>query len=227
MNRATPGDRPVSNQSDPISSALIVEDNPDHTTLARIALERAGVDRIDISASVAEAFELIKKHAYGLVLIDYHLPDGYGTDLIDWITPRSRIVMMTGLGNEWIAVEAFRSNALDYVVKDALFRQTLPALIRRTVGGSTDGSRSPGESGMAAPGRSSAVHTPVELLPCPTVETPTDQSAGVQANCLEEIRSLTVRLASLRPGCEQHDGEDQFDELVKRFRVSQASDQSN
>ena len=112
---------------------LMVEDNPDHELLAKTALERHGFWRIDVARSMAEAFERMRAREYTVLLVDYCLPDGYGLDLLDWVDEDCTVVMMTAQGNEKVAAEAFKRGALDYVVKDTLFREVLPELVSQAV----------------------------------------------------------------------------------------------
>lgn len=112
---------------------LMVEDNPDHVQLARTALEKHGFWLIDVATTMAEAFEMMRSHQYRVLLVDYCLPDGYGIDLLDWVDEDCTVVMMTAQGNEKVAAEAFRRGALDYVVKDSLFREVLPEIVEQAV----------------------------------------------------------------------------------------------
>jgi DNA-binding NarL/FixJ family response regulator len=67
-----------------------------------------------------------------LVLADYLLSDGYGTDLIPLVR-EVPVVIMTGHGSERVAIEALRAGASDYLIKDvdgAFLRQVAPTLAR-------------------------------------------------------------------------------------------------
>ena len=114
-------------------SVLIVEDNPDHATLARAALEESNFWSLDITTTVASAFKMICAKDYGVLLVDYRLPDGNGLDLLDWVKKDSAVIMMTGQGDERVAVQAFKSGVFDYVVKDALFRTTLVVAVEQAI----------------------------------------------------------------------------------------------
>ena len=104
---------------------LIVEDNPDHATLAQIALNNYGFEHIDIAPTINKAFEKINTNDYDVLLVDYCLPDGYGLELIEWIKKNCVIIMMTGQEDEQVAVQTFKKGAYDYIIKDALFRHML------------------------------------------------------------------------------------------------------
>jgi response regulator of citrate/malate metabolism len=112
---------------------LMVEDNPDHAHLARTALEDYGFWLIDSAGTMAEAFQMMRSHHYQVLLVDYCLPDGYGLDLLDWVDERCTVVMMTAQGSEKVATEAFKRGALDYVVKDSLFREVLPEIVEQAM----------------------------------------------------------------------------------------------
>lgn len=115
------------------TSILMVEDNPDHILLARGALERCGFWLIDVATCMADAFAKMQARRYHVLLVDYCLPDGYGIDLLDWVGNDCTVVMMTAQGNEKVAAEAFKRGALDYVVKDSLFREVLPDIVEQAV----------------------------------------------------------------------------------------------
>lgn len=115
------------------TSILMVEDNPDHAMLARSALLRNRTWLIEIASTMGEAFEKMRHRSYEVLLVDYCLPDGYGLDLLDWVDEECAVVMMTAQGSEQVAVEAFRRGALDYVVKDALFREVLPEIVEQAL----------------------------------------------------------------------------------------------
>lgn len=115
------------------AAVLMVEDNPDHVDLALTAMEAYGFLAIDVAGTMAAAFEMMKAKTYQVLLVDYCLPDGYGIDLLDWVDDRCTVVMMTAQGNEQVAVEAFKRGVLDYVVKDSLFRETLPEIVEQAM----------------------------------------------------------------------------------------------
>jgi len=75
---------------------------------------------------VAERVERRGRHRLEpRILLDLHLPDGDGLELLDRL-PRSGgrpgvpVVMLTGQGNEAVAVAAMKAGAKDYLPKDVL-----------------------------------------------------------------------------------------------------------
>lgn len=86
--------------------------------------------------SAAEALVEARSGRWLLLLLDYHLADGDGLAVLDEVNkiPVSRrptVVMLTGSGNEHVAVEAMKRGAKDYLVKSGVH---LPELRRAILG---------------------------------------------------------------------------------------------
>jgi DNA-binding response OmpR family regulator len=116
-----------------VVSILIVEDNPDHATLAQAALEEHADWEIKVVNTLEKAFAATMAKKFDVVLLDYVLPDGFGLDLLDWIKKDCAVIMMTSQGSEEVAVESFRRGVINYVVKDCLFRHTLANVVEGLV----------------------------------------------------------------------------------------------
>ena len=101
-------------------SILLVEDDAAHSELiCRSFKNSSGQFNITAIPSLSAARAVIEVSTPGLILLDYMLQDGYGTELLpgpDQL-PESPIVLMTSHGDELIAVDAIKSGALDYIVK--------------------------------------------------------------------------------------------------------------
>ena len=94
---------------------LLVEDEPAHAELVQRAFDTRGdIFRLSIAMSLQEARARIAATTFELIITDWRLPDGEGTELIDSGVP---VVLMTSHGNERIAVDAIKAGALDYLVK--------------------------------------------------------------------------------------------------------------
>jgi DNA-binding response OmpR family regulator len=79
-----------------------------------------------------EAIAWLGGHEPTLVLLDYSLPDMTGATLLDLVRMPPFIVT-TGAGDERIAVEMMKRGALDYLVKDGLFLDTLSSVVERAL----------------------------------------------------------------------------------------------
>lgn len=69
---------------------LAVEDEPRNSALLKAILGRAGY-RLEVAGDLAEARTLLASMTPNLVLLDRHLPDGDGLDLIDTIRDDDRL----------------------------------------------------------------------------------------------------------------------------------------
>ncbi len=70
---------------------------------------------------------MLQENCYDVVLLDLHLPDGEGISLIKRIkqqVPETPVVVLTGVKDDTLAVEALREGAQDYVLKSDTFSPT-------------------------------------------------------------------------------------------------------
>lgn len=86
----------------------------------------------------AEAFELTKQHQPDVILLDYGLPDSEGLDTLAQLRQQHpgvfpAIIMLTGQGNEEIAVGAIKAGAAEYLVKGRLTSTKLTTVIHRVL----------------------------------------------------------------------------------------------
>ena len=111
---------------------LVVDDDAAMARLLAALLERQGWSRPAIVETGAEALAAAADH--DLILLDYHLPDATGLDLLPAIRARSArpaIVVITAHGSESLAAGALRAGADDYLVKDASLPELLPQVLER------------------------------------------------------------------------------------------------
>jgi len=109
---------------------LLVEDDQSQIELIKHGFESYS-NRFDIKfvGSLEEAHNFLATSKPGLVIVDFTLPDGQGTDLLSeshqdlYDFP---IIILTGQGDEQIAVEAIKAGALDYIVKSPDSLTNLP-----------------------------------------------------------------------------------------------------
>ena len=103
-----------------VVNILLVEDEQAHAELVHRAFERDGnTFRLSVAQTISDANALIESNPFALILTDWRLPDGEGTELINAQQDNNKIpvVIMTSHGNERVAVDAIKAGALDYVVK--------------------------------------------------------------------------------------------------------------
>jgi len=120
----------------PIFKILIVDDNPDDVMLyERILKHDPDADyhlsSVEMGEDGVEQYRLIQPDA---VLLDYNLPDLDGIEFMRKLVEESGsnchpVVMLTGQGNEAVAVEAMKCGVRDYLIKGDI----TPESLRRSV----------------------------------------------------------------------------------------------
>jgi signal transduction histidine kinase len=102
-----------------IERVLIVDDEPDIAQVLKLYLEGAG-----FATSWAEdgesAIEMLGGGDYAVVLLDIRMPRVSGVEVLRHIREAgssAAVIMMTGHGNENLAVECMKSGAVDYFPK--------------------------------------------------------------------------------------------------------------
>jgi len=119
----------------PLVTILLVDDDPGLTRLIQHALKREGYAARS-AGTAQEAAEWLAKNQADLLLLDLKLPDGEGSEVISAVAETGRVVpfvVITGQGDERVAVDMMKRGALDYLVKDAHFLELLPAVVHRAL----------------------------------------------------------------------------------------------
>jgi signal transduction histidine kinase len=101
---------------------LLIEDNPGDARLLQEAFGEAHGARFRLVhvERLAEGISLLEKEEYHAVLLDLSLPDARGLESLVELHARAPgipIIVLTGLDDEAIAVQALRKGAQDYLVK--------------------------------------------------------------------------------------------------------------
>ncbi len=115
------------------NKVLLVEDEDAHAAIIiRVFEENSSAWKIDRVSTIGDALKWLdrNKNRSFLVISDYRLPDGTGLDLTrDANSPEKvgyPLIILTGVGSEKLAASAFKSGAMDYVVKDPEDLKHLP-----------------------------------------------------------------------------------------------------
>lgn len=98
---------------------LLIEDDPAFTQIIGTFLRRKKYD-ISAASSLKEGRAMIASASYELLLLDYHLPDGNGFDLIRELAAdglKLPVIMMTGFHDIRTAVKAIHMGASNYITK--------------------------------------------------------------------------------------------------------------
>jgi len=122
-------------ESEHIRVLLVEDDEVDYLAFKR-GLKKQGLPYDHMRAgSIAEAKEVLKTNAFDIVLLDYRLGDGTSFELFEHIPEPIPFIIVTGSGDEEIAVQAMKAGASDYLIKDPSGRwlMTLPLTVRNAI----------------------------------------------------------------------------------------------
>ncbi|MBA3037803.1 MAG: response regulator [Desulfobacterium sp.] len=113
----------------------IIEDEDAHYFL----IERAIIKKIPFSSihsfkSAGEFLEKFIETSFDIIVTDYQLPDMTGIELLEILNNEGNkipVIMVTGQGNEMVAVRAMKLGVWDYLVKSNDFFSLLPMVIEK------------------------------------------------------------------------------------------------
>jgi signal transduction histidine kinase len=116
-------------------SILVVDDDEGMLILMSEAL-RADGNEVTTANSAKSARAWLKANTPDLMLLDLKLKDSDGPALIAALQQEGSLVpfvVVTGQGDEKVAVEVMKQGALDYVMKDSALIDLLPAVAKRAL----------------------------------------------------------------------------------------------
>ncbi len=113
---------------------LIVDDEPHVRSMLAATLDRQSYQTVQ-AGSNAEAFELIDRQHFDLVLTDIVMRDGNGISLLERVHvdhPQTPVIMVTAIQDASVAISAMRKGAYDYLLKP-FERDQLLITVRRAL----------------------------------------------------------------------------------------------
>jgi PAS domain S-box-containing protein len=116
-------------------TVLVVDDDRGLLRLIEKALQREGFASV-AAASGKEAIDWLCNNRADLMLLDLKLQDIEGKELINHLASVQRevpFIIITGQGDERVAVEMMKRGALDYLVKDVRFIEFVPTVVRKAL----------------------------------------------------------------------------------------------
>ncbi len=116
---------------------LYMEDDAAQARLVQKCLERAGYT-VEVAGDGRAGLAQFAANQYDALIIDQTMPGLSGLEVIRAISeagPLPPTIMVTGTGNEQIAIEAMKLGVSDYLVKDLEggFVNVLPLVVGRTI----------------------------------------------------------------------------------------------
>ncbi len=119
---------------------LIVDDNPDDRALYQRLLRRTNDYQFEIIAADSgdEGLDLCRSERPDCVLLDYRMPDLDGLQFLTELAKRQKdaavpLIMVTGQGDESVAVQAMKNGAQDYLIKGNMASQDLQRAILNAI----------------------------------------------------------------------------------------------
>jgi carbon storage regulator CsrA len=118
---------------------LVVDDSPEDRESYRRMIDSGGEEFVVTETETGEeALQLCQSEVPDCILLDYRLPDLSGLDFLAELSGRSGqlpapVVMLTGHGDEAIAVQAMKSGACDYLVKRTVTADRLRGAVHNAV----------------------------------------------------------------------------------------------
>jgi signal transduction histidine kinase len=128
--------------ADAPTAVLLVEDNPGDARLIGVLLEEAAAYGLAATLTtvdkLAAAIERLRTGAFDLVLLDLGLPESSGLQTVQRLHAALQqlppLVVLSGLNDEDVAVQALQSGAQDYLVKGRVEPGALARTIRYALG---------------------------------------------------------------------------------------------
>ena len=121
----------------PLQLLIVDDDDVDRERLLRLLAASSLRVQARQASSGAEALALVRSERFDCVVLDHHLGDANGADLLGPLKRAARtdcpVIMVTGAGSEELAVQALKDGAADYLPKLQLSRDRLQHSIERSV----------------------------------------------------------------------------------------------
>src|SRR6266850_259130 len=114
---------------------MLVEDNAADVSLVRALLDEAGSADMELveAGLVSEAEHLLQSEPFDAILLDLTLPDSCGLESLNRvqrIAPHVPVVVLSGLTDESVALEAVKNGAQDYLLKGGCDGTVLARAVR-------------------------------------------------------------------------------------------------
>lgn len=122
----------------PCPRILIVDDDVDHAGLLRESLRmyyKPGGDGDIIMVHTGEECLAQRLKSFDVVLLDLHLPDMTGLEVLKEILARVDlpVIFVTGENDLAVAAEAIQTGAQDYVLKHGDYLFAIPAIVQKNI----------------------------------------------------------------------------------------------
>ncbi|MGO9570227.1 MAG: sigma 54-interacting transcriptional regulator [Desulfomonilaceae bacterium] len=116
---------------------LYMEDDRGLALLMQRKLKPSGY-LVDLATDGAEGLAMCERGTWDVLIIDHKMPGYSGLEVIRTLASRKALpasIMITGVGDETVAVEAMKLGASDYIIKDASGRylELMPSVVEQAL----------------------------------------------------------------------------------------------
>lgn len=115
-----------------MNKLLVVDDDLHLRLMIEAILESEGYSVV-LAKSGPEALAIMKEEQPSLALLDYMMPGMSGLDVLKEMKKshgQTKVIMVTGHGNEKLSIEMLKSGASDYIQKPFTMDQLLSSVKR-------------------------------------------------------------------------------------------------
>jgi len=115
---------------------LIVEDEKEQAEMLGEYLHLSGPFITQWAASLQALWEALSSQKFDILLLDYKLSDGNGLEVLEELPQRGYhlpVIMITGQGDERLAVQAMQLGAADYLIKGTEDLLRLPTRVQKAI----------------------------------------------------------------------------------------------
>lgn len=114
-----------------------MEDDKGLARLFQKRMHKHGYE-VDVAHDGEQGLAMLNDRDYDVVAVDHKMPRRTGLEVIQALAARGPLpptIMITGAGNEEVAVEAIKLGAVDYIIKDTDLRylDQIPAVIEQAI----------------------------------------------------------------------------------------------
>ncbi len=117
------------------TSVLVIDDDKVDRIHIEHLLKKQGYE-VGLAATAEEGLKFFSATPADCVMVDYFLPDQNGISVLETLrqaNPFLPIIIVTGMGDEMVAVDAIKHGAVDYFPKDCISSELLSTTITRAL----------------------------------------------------------------------------------------------
>ena len=117
-------------------SVLLVDDDESDRELVTRLITRGGDWRVETAPSMSDGLAALRAAPPDVALLDLRLPDSVGIDTVRRVVrhhPDVPVVVLTGLDDEALGLQAVKEGAQDYLVKGQADRKLIDRSLRYAI----------------------------------------------------------------------------------------------